>query len=308
MQALAFAHIAAEDWARMHSLLSCGVTPFILEIHQQFCSRLPASMLTLEDGSIMLAGEVRKKNVSVGKHIAPDQACIADFLNRYASVYGGVIDKSKNSGIHQLLAVAACMIAHHRLVWIHPFADGNGRVARIVLDTMLRECGLNSAGLWSMSRGFAKSSEEYKTRLADADQTRHSDLDGRGNLSESALVEFCRYAMKTASDQVKFMESLFSFGKFEDRCMHYFLKVRHDIRPESAYLYIHAFRFGEFERGESTRLTGCSERTARDILARLISEGFLISDTPKGKVRAGFPVHALGTLFPNLYPAGDLDR
>lgn len=308
MQTLALAHIEAESWARNHSLQSCGITPFILEVHRQFCSRLPVSMLTLKDGSTMAPGQIRDKNVSVGKHVAPDRAYIADFLNRYSTVYGGIIEKANKGGIHQLLAVAAAMIAHHRLVWVHPFSDGNGRVARIVLDAMLSECGLNPAGLWSMSRGFAKSSEEYKTRLADADQPRHGDLDGRGNLSESALVEFCRYAMKTASDQVKFMESMFSFGKFEDRCMHYFFKVRHDIKPESAYLYIHAFRYGEFERGEAIRLTGCAERTARDILARLINEGFLISDTPKGRVRAGFPVHALGTLFPNLYPAGDVDR
>lgn len=308
MQSLALAHVEAENWARNNSFQSYGMASFILQVHQQFCSRLPVSMLTLTDGTIMLPGQVRDQNVSVGKHIAPDHMYIMDFLNRYDAVYSGVIAKSSVGGTDRLLAVVASMIAHHRLVWIHPFADGNGRVARIMLDTMLNACGLNSSGLWSISRGFAKSSEEYKARLADADQPRQGDLDGRGNLSESTLVEFCRYAMKTASDQVSFMDSLFSFGQFEERCMHYFLKVRHDIKPESVYLYIHAFRYGEFERGEAIRLTGCAERTARDILARLISEGFLVSDSPKGRVRAGFPVHALGTLFPNLYPSGDVDR
>jgi hypothetical protein len=62
-----------------------------------------------------------------------------------------------------------------------------------------------------------------------------------------------------------------------------------------------------FERGEAPRLTGLNERTARDVLGRLVDEGFLLSDSPKGKVRVGFPVHALGSLLPNLYPAGDVD-
>ena len=42
-------------------------------------------------------------------------------------------------------------------------------------------------------------------------------------------------------------------------------------------------------------------------LAKLLVEGLLLSDTPKGKVRAGFSVHAFGSLLPNLYPAGDVD-
>jgi DNA-binding IclR family transcriptional regulator len=58
---------------------------------------------------------------------------------------------------------------------------------------------------------------------------------------------------------------------------------------------------------EAGRITGLPERTARDVLAALLEEGFLVSDSPRGKVRVGFPIKALGTLLPNLYPAGDLD-
>lgn len=69
----------------------------------------------------------------------------------------------------------------------------------------------------------------------------------------------------------------------------------------------HAFGMGEFERGEAGRITGLPERTARNVLGELVAQGLLVSDSPKGKVRAGFPVHALGSLLPNLYPAGDVD-
>jgi hypothetical protein len=55
------------------------------------------------------------------------------------------------------------------------------------------------------------------------------------------------------------------------------------------------------------RLSGLPERTARDVLNALVLEGFKVSDTPCGKVRVGFLIHALGSLPPNLYPAGDLD-
>ena len=37
---------------------------------------------------------------------------------------------------------------------------------------------------------------------------RRNDLDGPGNLSEAALIEFCEFFLKTCVDQVDFMESL----------------------------------------------------------------------------------------------------
>ncbi|WP_454435132.1 Fic family protein [Thauera mechernichensis] len=32
--------------------------------------------------------------------------------------------------------IVAAFAARHRLTWIHPFPDGNGRVARIALDSI----------------------------------------------------------------------------------------------------------------------------------------------------------------------------
>lgn len=209
--------------------------------------------------------------------------------------------------MRRLIGIVAAMAAHHRIVWIHPFPDGNGRVGRILLDAMLRSCGLNVAGLWSLSRGFAKTDRQYKTMLVGAGEPRLGDLDGRGNLSEQNLAAFCVYAMQTAIDQARFMEGLFELGNLERRCHHYFANVRLDLKPQSAHLYLAALRAGELERMEAGRITGLAERTARDVLARLLDEGFLVSDTPRGKVGVGFPVRALGTLFPNLYPAGDVD-
>ena len=49
---------------------------------------------------------------------------------------------------------------------------------------------------------------------------------------------------------------------------------------------MHAMIEGEFDRMEAGRVTGMPERTARQVLAFLVKEQFLISDTPKG-ARAG---------------------
>jgi hypothetical protein len=133
------------------------------------------------------------------------------------------------------------------------------------------------------------------------------DLDGRGNLSELRLAEFCEYAMQTAIDQTAFMSRLFALDGLRERAEGYFQRVRFDLKPESAFVFLQAFKMGEIDRGEAIRVTGLHERTARNVLSTLIDEGFLRTDSPKGRVRTGFPVHALGSLFPNLYPAGDVD-
>jgi Fic family protein len=280
---------------------------FLLEVHRIFGRHLPDDLLALSDGSQLVPGEFRTREVQVGRYLAPKAEVLGRFLERYTDVYGQRLEWAKQGeGLSRLDGLVASFAAHHRLAWIHPFLDGNGRVARIVLDAMLRECGVNRACLWSMSRGLAKTADEYKASLAAADEPRMGDLDGRGNLSEKRLVEFCTYALRTAIDQARFMAGMFALEKFRFRAEAYFRRVRFDLKPESVHLYLHAFVMGEFERGEAGRLTGLSERAARDVLGKLASEGFLLSDTPKGKVRVGFPVHALGSLLPNLYPAGDV--
>lgn len=307
IKTLASAHIQADQWAQTQSVDIDSILPFALETHRRFCEKIPSDLLVFQDGSRMLPGKFRMREVQVGRHVAPKADNLERFLDRFATVYGGYLGKARLGGIHKLEAILATFIAHHRFVWIHPFPDGNGRVSRILLDTMLRECGVNQASLWSMSRGFAKTAQEYKSMLAGADQPRMGDLDGRGNLSEKALITFCEYAINTAIDQAKFMAQMFALDKFKSRVEHFFKKVRFDLKPESVHLYLQAFTNGEFERMDAGRITGLPERTARNVLHQLLQEGFLVSDTPKGKVHVGFPVHALGSLLPNLYPAGDVD-
>jgi Fic family protein len=82
----------------------------------------------------------------------------------------------KLSRVQQIIGLGA---AHHRLLWIHPFYDGNGRVTRLMSHASIMRCGIGSS-LWSVARGLAKNVEEYKSLLIAADAPRRADLDGRG--------------------------------------------------------------------------------------------------------------------------------
>ncbi len=58
--------------------------------------------------------------------------------------------------------------AHHRLNYIHPFLDGNGRVSRLLSHVMALSAGIGAHGLWSVSSGLARgltSRGDYKRMM-----------------------------------------------------------------------------------------------------------------------------------------------
>ena len=183
LQLEACAHIKVQQWIDGGALagkVACKES--LKETHLRFCRELPEELLAVtnpESGEVLRVdpGEFRCHDVKVGVHIAISPGAIGRFLDRFEQIY------SKLGKLESCLAVAAM---HHRLLWIHPFLDGNGRVARLLSHACLLEAA-DSQGLWSMARGYAKRVQEYKSLLAHCDEQRRGDLDGRGNLSESAL-------------------------------------------------------------------------------------------------------------------------
>ena len=170
------------------------------------------------------------------------------FLERFEEVYGRL---SKTDSI---LSAAA---AHHRLVWIHPFVDGNGRVARLMSHAMLLET-LDTGAVWSVARGLARNVDAYKRHLAACDATRRNDLDGRGNLSEEALAAFTEFFLRTCIDQVEFMESLMQPDRLRARIL---LWAEEEIRlnnlpPKSGNILEAVLYRGELPRARCRRRCG----------------------------------------------------
>jgi Fic family protein len=273
-----------------------------LWLHREFCKRLPDAMLWVEDPHThhrvrVEPGVLRDGQVEVGNHLPPAATALPKFLARFDEAY----DPKRLSKLRQILAIAA---AHHRFLWIHPFFDGNGRVARLMSHAMLTRIGIGSS-LWSVARGLARSVGEYKGLLTEADQPRRTDLDGRGALSQRALIAFCRFFLERCVDQVSYMRSILEPSELVRRIEIYTEdEVRAERLPKGAFpLLREALLSGEFERGKADSITGYGERTARTTLSSLIERGLLISDSPKTPVRLGFPLEIVERWFPALYPA-----
>jgi len=304
LQLEAAAHIAVQE------MIDGGEVPAVITssealcwIHNEFCSRLPEELLWIENPDTgerirIIPGKLRTGEVKVGRHLPPIAASLPDFLVRFENAY----NPERLSVVRQVVAVAA---SHHRLLWIHPFYDGNGRVSRLFSHGYLKQIGIGSS-LWSVSRGLSRTSDKYKSLLMQADMVRQGDLDGRGNLTEKGLQEFCIYFLETCIDQVDYMASILEPSDLLIRMEIY---TEEEVRAGrllkgSFALLREALLAGSFERGKAGFITGYQDRQARKVLASLVEKELLVSDSPRGVVKLGFPLDIVERWFPKLYPVG----
>ncbi len=279
-------------------------TEFLTWIHRAFYERMPQEFRWVSDQEgkekhEIIPGELRRREVTVGRHIPPIATALDNFLARFSTVYA----PETLSQIKRIIAAAA---SHHRLAWIHPFLDGNGRVTRLFTHAYLIRAGVDGHRLWMVSRGFARRRDDYMAALIGADAPRRSDLDGRGNLSDDGLTRFCEFFLETALDQVAFMSGLLELDGLEARIVAY---AEHqatlgELDPTAAFLLRDVLLRGEIARGEAARITGKPVRTASRIVAALLERNLLTSETPKGALRIAFPAKTAGYYFPRLYPEG----
>lgn len=301
----AVAHVRVQAW--IDETHAQGELPeptsvaFIRDLHRRFYEAMPGELrVTTHDGlrKEIIPGAFRGEGeeVAVGRHVPPSAHRVPAFMDHFVLRYRGLT----RGATGRILSIPA---AHHRLNYIHPFLDGNGRVSRLMSHAMCQTAGIGGHGLWSISRGLARGladPAEYKERMDAADQPRRGDRDGRGNLSLGALTSFTGWFLTVMLDQIRFTEAMFDLGTLRDR----YTRLITDLYPGKdrlPQLIAHVLRHGELARGDARFVTGVSERTSSGDVGVLIGGGFLKSATPKGPVRIAFPLDYRERLFPNLF-------
>lgn len=301
LQLEARAHIEVQEWIDGGGLQG-RVTSVagLCEIHKRFSELLPDELLWTTNPDTreriqVFPGKFRTHHVRVGNHVPVSPGALPRFLGRFEQVYRSL------GRSDALLATAA---AHHRLLWIHPFADGNGRVARLMSHAMFLEL-LGTRGIWSIARGLARREEEYKRHLAECDQVRRNDLDGRGHLSEEALASFSRFFLETCIDQVRFMEGLVEPHELHRRILSWAEEeIRSGNLPAKAHRILEALLIrGSIKRGEASGILDVSDRHARRILSALAEHRVITSESPRAPVTLAFPARLAPKWMPGLFPS-----
>ena len=300
LQFEARAHIAVQQWIDSAGLEGRAVkADSICEMHRRFCELLPDDLLWVEDPTTrkrvkLVPGKLRDTDVKVGNHVAVSPHAIPRFLQRFEDAY---------SGLGKTETILAASAAHHRLLWIHPFLDGNGRVARLMSHATLLEA-LDTGAVWSIARGLARNVDTYKGHLAACDQPRRNDLDGRGNLSEECLAEFSRFFLVACIDQVSFMESLMQPDQLRARILLWTgeqVRLGH-LPPKAGSILEAALYRGALPRADIPAIVDSSERTARRVVSALMEQGVLTSEGTRASVRLAFPAKLASRWMPGLFP------
>ena len=317
-QELAVAHIRLEERlepiARRLPWSDLFTPGWICGIHRELYEQLPAGALTLLNKQGIAYGEMqpgalRVIDVEVGNHLGPPHDLVPELLDHLSFRYGN--DHYATS--KKVIAAGASM---HRLSWVHPFADGNGRVSRLHNHLLLAHLGLTD-GLWSPMRGLARKHQDYYKALAAADATRRNASDGRGTLSARGLAAYIDFWLEVCLDQAGFMAQQLALDSLEHRYNSLALQIAHDFGRQMVHhrssldpttlgraLY-RLFQIGKLERGEFKAMLGQSDRSASRVIAQLIDLRLVTSASRVGSLSPGLPFFSLRFLFPGLWPEAE---
>ncbi|KAJ9657424.1 hypothetical protein H2198_004299 [Neophaeococcomyces mojaviensis] len=168
----------------------------ILETHRILCASIPRTGRTHED----YAGKYRTEWVYAGTTQFPDPKNIPALMAKFVEVFNQDVKSSESSGKLDpfFLAADACQ----DLVTIHPFADGNGRMCRLLMNMyLIKYAGIIvNLGEQEQDRG------EYMTIAARA---------GDGDTEEEARGELARMVLERGANTLRRLKTRLSAVQLE---------------------------------------------------------------------------------------------
>lgn len=139
------------------------------------------------------SGVLRPVNVSISgsSHTPPDQIKVPEYFD-------ALMDFVNDDAISQnhLLVTA---IAHHRMAWIHPFDNGNGRLIRMFTYAMLIKQGfqVKSGRILNPTAIFCIDRDRYYEKLALADSGQ-----------KDKVLDWCLYVLDGLRQEIEKIDRL----------------------------------------------------------------------------------------------------
>lgn len=166
---------------------------FLSEIHKMIVDGLQPPPNGEGDAT---PGQYRKTNLKINKsaHKLPEWLNVNDYMNELLDF----INK-KNSPKYDLLKAA---IAHHRLVWIHPFGNGNGRTVRLFTYAILVKTGfnVNVGRIINPTAVFCSNRNNYYKNLSEADKG-----------TDEGLITWVKYVLKGLKEEIEKIDKLLDY-------------------------------------------------------------------------------------------------
>ena len=273
---------------------------FLCWLHAEFFLKLPPELrfAKTESGALVPVepGRLRERGITVGRHQGP----VTEIeIKNHLTKFDELLSPEKLTGPQKLIGMAA---SHHRLLWVHPFAEGNGRIARLLTTAYGIRIGVGDNMLWTVARAFARRRPDYDQHLAQADLPRRNDLDGRGPLSEEGLLEFCAFFLRCCADQIQFMDRMLELTELARRYKRFIagLVAEKEISKAGAKVMERLLLQGEVPRAQALDICDVKQRRATQIVKELLDARITRSTTAYGPLRLNISADMAAVLFPEL--------
>lgn len=162
----------------------------ISEIHKIIVDGLTPS--PVGEGS-RYPGQLRPINVSIVKsgHIPPEAIKVSQFFDELMQFVNQPLESQ-----YHLLAIA---LSHHRMAWIHPFDNGNGRIVRMFTYALLIKQGfqVKSGRILNPTAIFCMDRDQYYKMLSFADSG-----------EEEKTLEWCLYVLEGLRTEIEKIDKL----------------------------------------------------------------------------------------------------
>jgi len=129
----------------------------------------------------VIPGKLRNYPVGAGTYKAPNSANVKNLLKRLCEWLNSDYFESDSEPL--AYAIIKAIVAHIYIAWIHPFGDGNGRLARILEFAILLGSGIPSPAAHLFSNHYNTTRNEYYRQLDSASK-------------KNTIVHFVEYAIQ----------------------------------------------------------------------------------------------------------------
>lgn len=213
-----------------------------------------------------LKGPMQVVSGAVGKekiHFkAPDAATVDSEMEKFLFWF------EQKEGIDEVIKAA---IAHLWFVTIHPFEDGNGRIARAIADMQLARADNSSQRFYSMSAQIKTERAEYYTCL---EKTQQSNLD---------ITEWLNWFLKCLDKAI--LNSEITFEKIIEKSKFWNENINTSLNERQRLMInrlLDGF-FGNLNTSKWAKITRCSPDTALRDIQDLIAKSILIKKNEGGR-------------------------
>jgi Fic family protein len=171
----------------------------------------------------------------------------------------------------QIDPVLKSAIAHFWFVTIHPFDDGNGRIARAISDMLLARSDESSQRFYSMSNQILKERKKYYSAL---EKTQYGD----SNIT-FWLNWFLNCLKNSLINTEVVLKSVFRKADFWDKHKNTQLNERQRFIINKMFDNF----YGKLTSSKWSKMTKCSTDTALRDIKDLIEKGILKQDDAGGR-------------------------